>query len=164
MAYTAPPTKSTGNTFAAADWNTYVKDNMTALAQPPMAWVNKTTTQTLTTTTDTLVTWQNSNILNGWSLGSNILQPAVGGYYKATVTLEWTSNATSLRLIRFYLNGSILRTYYAPPVNGAATTHQATCLMPLTAGDQVKIQGQQNTGSNLDLTANCEAYIEWVSY
>ncbi len=28
MTYSAPPTKSIGDTLAAADWNTYVRDNM----------------------------------------------------------------------------------------------------------------------------------------
>lgn len=32
MAYSAPPTKSVGDTLAAADWNTYVRDNMIDLA------------------------------------------------------------------------------------------------------------------------------------
>lgn len=32
MAYNVPPTKSVGNTLTAADWNTYVRDNMVDLA------------------------------------------------------------------------------------------------------------------------------------
>lgn len=32
MGYSAPPTKSVGNTLTAADWNTYIRDNLVDLA------------------------------------------------------------------------------------------------------------------------------------
>lgn len=164
MAYTAPPTKSTGNTLAAADWNTYVKDNMIAVATPPVGWVNKNANQSLSASTNTLLTWPATHTLTGFTLVSNALKPTVAGIYKATTRIEWESNSTSIRLVYFYLNGVVYAQFFSAPANGTATTQHFSALINCAAVDAVTVQAQQNTAGALNVTGNSEFWMELVSY
>lgn len=55
MAYTAPPTVATGDVHTAALWNTYIRDDISFLAAPPMCRVRATTSHALAAATYTFV-------------------------------------------------------------------------------------------------------------
>ena len=168
-AYTATPSKSAGDTFNAADWNTYIKENGDAVAIAKMGIAYKSATQSIATATATKVTWPASVYLHDVGLVSDTLAPTVAGWYLVTATVTWASNSTGYRQMLIRMNAGATNLVYdrRAAVNGVETTNHISRTVLLGATDTVEVVVQQNSGSSLNLSSgadNCVFELRLVSW
>src|SRR5579859_8087700 len=104
--WTPPSTTTMGQTFAAANLNTVIRDNSTALARPPIISSYLTADQSIATGTWTQVAWNASLFSNNFGLTSSQFAPAANVYVWISATLFWASNATGVRGIRIWDNSN----------------------------------------------------------
>lgn len=158
-AFTAPPTKSTGNTITAADWNTSVVDNIAALHATP--------TIRGTQLGDVSVP-NNTQVDLGWATKAAITYDTLTAYNTAKPT-EVPLGAVGLWLITAYIpleasNAGNTRSYSVllggdyvcniatpPPASGSGAQHiTATTLVNVTSAPTVaKLRVFQDSGSTL---------------
>lgn len=157
MAWTDPPDKTVAAAGpTAADWNTYVRDNIAALRVRPMCRVRRTTTQSIPNATWTTITWdaERYDTANMHSTSSNtdrIVAPIAGMYEIIAHALIAISTSPD-RIIGLMLNGvtEIARSRYPLQIAFAARLHVATQVY-LNAGDYVTCRVYQSNGSALNL-------------
>lgn len=94
MAWTAFPTWVVGQVSLASDWNTYVANNMSFLATPPMARIYRNTAYTASATnTITLMPYDSVSFdsVSGFSVSTHLYTVAVAGTYLVTSQIYWSS-------------------------------------------------------------------------
>ena len=121
MTYSTVSTKATGDTVAASDWNTYLRDNMAdhearigAIAYSGCRVV-RTTNQSISSGAYTAVSFTaETTDQGGWfpTTGTTVTVPAgalPSGFttlmVQQSVSLFWAGNSTGDRVIRFLKNG-----------------------------------------------------------
>lgn len=163
MAYTAPPTKSTGNTLAAADWNTYIRDDMEAVAKSPAALVYSTSNQSIPNNTFTNVTFSASLTLRGCTFGSSTITVGETGLYMLTASGVWSAFATGDREILVLVNGTGVRVVAHLAGASYDTQQSLSTVYPLSATDTVTMQAVQNSGGALNLKAGSSMAVHMLS-
>jgi hypothetical protein len=140
----------------------------------PIAYLRQTAAQTLTTATNTLLTFDTEDIDrdNGHSTTTNTSRytAQTAGWYFITGAASFVGNATGTRVARFLINGTALN---AGGNITSATLNTNTCVAPisnfvyLNVGDYLEIQVQQSSGANLNtyVTAPYQSFMSviWVS-
>ena len=122
MTYSTPPTEATGNTLAAGDWNTYVRDNFedheARIRANTFAGavVTRASDQSIPNAAFTAITWTaETTDQGGWITTSSTTftvpsSAIVAGYSSITVSfgvsIYWDGNTTGGRGIRFMKNGT----------------------------------------------------------
>lgn len=79
-----------------------------------------------------------------------------GGVYYIHADINWASNATGVRFILLYLNGTggtLIGGASQPATSGFATRQTYSVLYPLAATDYVILIGRQNSGGSLNISA-----------
>lgn len=118
--------------------------------------VNRTTDQTLTTATDTAVTWQavNSDAWGMWAAGSPTrLTAVVTGRYTATAQVRFAANSTGIREAYIRKNGStdLARDRANALTSGATASTLHAPAFDMVVGDYIELWVLQNSGGNLAL-------------
>lgn len=168
MAYSAVSTKATGDTVAASDWNTYLRDNMSdhearLLAQALSGCrLTRATDQSTTDNVNTDVTWTAETYdQGGWFTpsGTTITVPAgalPSGYTTiivvVAVQIYWASNATGSRNVQVYKNGSEFASQKASPgVTGTFAQVFTAPAIHAVPTDTFKAVATQSSGGTLAL-------------
>lgn len=116
---------------------------------------------TLATAVDTAVTFNTEDFDVGGMHStavntSRITIPAGGqGYYELGGNLRFATNATGTRRISMFVNGvTRIALVVLPAVTGVATCIQCSTFYQLAAGDYVELFALQDSGGNLNITAD----------
>lgn len=153
-----PPAPGSG-VWLISDGKALLAIGMTAAAGrsiTPRAF--RTTAQTLTTATETTITWESdeSDAYGFWSSGAaTVMTCQVPGRYLAVADVRFAANATGIRTA--YIERNATSTIGRVRVSAAATgatqltvTSQATTL---AIGDTIRVRAEQTSGGNLDVVA-----------
>jgi hypothetical protein len=159
MPYTDPGAVTTGTTITST-WGNAVRNAEQFLANPPIVCAVNGSGQTLTSGADTALTFTaadeiDTDNMHSTSTSTDRLVMNTAGVYIVSLTLvEFASNATGVRYVRFYKNSATLvaETRVAP-VSGNTTTLSLTSPpLKFTAGQWIQATALQNSGGNLALS------------
>lgn len=154
-----PPTPGAG-VWLISDGKALLAVGMTAAAGrsiSPRAY--RTTAQTLTTGTETTITWEadESDAYGFWSSGAaTVMTCQVPGRYLAVADVRFAANATGIRTAYIERNSSTTIGRVRVAAAGAGATHltvtsQATTL---AISDTIRVRAEQTSGGNLDVVAS----------
>lgn len=132
--------------------------------QMPYLELGKSATQSITSGSETKVTWPNTVINRGdFSIASDVVTLPLAGVYRINAAVYYPGNSTGYRLTRIYVNGTLLgNDMVAPSASGDATV-RSTMTMKLAANSTIEIRTLQNSGSSLALQVNgTRLTIEYV--
>lgn len=166
VAYQLPPTVSTGTASTAAQWNTYVRDNLSALAQPPLIWAYQTSVQSIPNGAFTQVRWDATNVMRGFTLTSNVIRATLEvATYFIVVNFRFATNATGVRIVQIRSGGVAAHetrwqasTAAGDPTDVSLSGIMAMAISPATQLDIAVWQasgGALNSGGN----AFCEVMV-----
>ena len=159
--YTAPTSVVAGDAITASLYNTYVGTNVANLIVPPSCRVEKTTQQNISTTSDTIVTWDVEKYdTDGMvTLSSSTSQITINtpGIYLITAGVAYEANATNRRVIYVTKNGTsysenIIGDNRASVYEGSAQ-FQVTTMIELANADVIRMLVYQNSGATLKIPA-----------
>ncbi len=131
--------------------------------------VYRTTDQTLTTATDTAVTWEaDANDNAGmWVIGSpTVLTCVVPGWYTAAANVRFAANGTGFRAAWIEKNATTTLGRADIIATAAGSPTRFTVAAPafnLAIGDTVRLMVSQNSGGNLALAATAETWTPSLS-
>lgn len=154
-----PPAPGAG-VWLISDGKGLLAIGMTAAAGRSIApRAYRTTAQTLTTATETTITWEadESDAYGFWSSGAaTVMTCQVPGRYLAVADVRFAANATGIRTAYIERNSSttIGRLRADAAATGAThltVTSQATTL---AIGDTIRVRAEQTSGGNLDVVAS----------
>jgi len=151
-------TPVTGTPISSTTFGVPVANNVTVLANPPIAKMRNSTTQSIPNNTSTALTWDTEDFdtVGGHSTVTNTsrytVQAGYGGYYLAHAAVAWASSATGVRDVWVSKNGTEIPgsmiTVEAPPA-GVWSQITATIVGPLVAGDYLEAFVLQTSGGAL---------------
>lgn len=168
MAYSTVSTKATGDTVAASDWNTYIRDNLAdhearigAIAYSGCR-VTRVTDQAIADNTLTAVTWTaETTDQGGWfpSSGTTVTVPTSAlpsGYTTLMVSMSvqiyWESNATGSRHVVLYKNGTEFAAQkIAPGFTGTFAQVFTAPDIDAVPGDTFLVQVIHSAGASLNI-------------
>jgi hypothetical protein len=170
MAYVTPPTFVALDPLAAAELNilgddiVYLK-GITDSVSAQGVQLKRTSDQTITTGTETPVTFQAESFDYGgwWSSGTDIIVPAgaiPSGYTTIIVMVvmraRFATNGTGVRRIRPLLNGTNFGSMTVGGISSDPTDLTITEFVEVEAGDVITMGVYHTKGSNLALeVGNC---------
>lgn len=155
-----------------------VRDVLRFLSTPPIADMNQTVAQTLTTSVFAAVTFTTETVdtdvdgIGGHDTSSNTSRYTARypGWYQCSGGGGFAVNATGIRATRWAVNGTAVNGSQTAEATTAATSAEwaaRTKHFYLNAGDYVELQLFQNSGGNLntDVTTADQSHvsIRWVS-
>jgi hypothetical protein len=162
-------TPVTGQLIASAGFGIPVANNLGVLANPPIAKMRNSTTQSIPNSTDTAMTWdtEDYDTVSGHSTVTNssryTCQTGYAGYYLVQAMGWWNGNATGSRSIWLKVNGSDLPGSKDGVIPGAGintSTYTATKVF-LNVGDYVEVFVRQNSGGALTTVLDSTAGQSW---
>lgn len=133
--------------------------SVAAAGRTPAPRSYRTTSQTITTGTDTAITFEavDADPLTSWSAGSPTrLTVVAAGRYLATGTIRFASNATGYRQGSIVLGGAtVIGRVILPTVSGNSVEFAVvSSAVTLAAGNYLELNVWQNSGGNLDVLAD----------
>jgi len=156
MPFTTPKTWSTNEVVTAANMNTHLRDNMSFVASPPQCSVKGATSQSVATSTHTVMAAATENFdndtMHSTVTNTSRITATTAGRYLFTATLRFGSNATGVRLLSFKVDATT--TYEMVGVqanNGADTLLSGSRTFVLTAAQFVEVDAFHTAGGNIDL-------------
>lgn len=115
----------------------------------------KTSNQTISTGTNTLVTWTTSSVTGSLTFSSNAFVAGVAGRYLFTAVVEWDGAAPgALRIGKFWKNASSAVEYAAniiPSTNAGLIGNVTSLVIDLAASDTIGVYCYHDRGSNLQI-------------
>lgn len=165
MAYSDPVNTHNPTTGVAIPtaWGDAVNDAASWLsgsaANPkPSCRVYKSSAQSITTGTNTAITFDSERFDNGGMHSTSVNTSRItiptggGGIYLIGGAISWAANATGVRYVSVYLNGTT-HLGISEDTSVTATDHYMTVstLYALSAGDYVELVVQQSSGGNLNI-------------
>lgn len=159
MAYSTPPTKSTGDTLTAADWNSYVRGNFETVGKPPYAWLYRTSDLSVANATFTGVNWQATSVLTGMTQTGGTVTVLEAGIYRVQVLISWNASAYGERKIRIFKGAAVQHEGHFSPyfstsagVDGTGIqNHNLVMDVSCAANDTISVQAYQSSGGALTL-------------
>jgi len=179
MAYTNPPTRSTGNNITAAIWNSDLANNFKWFAHEatggaPACRAFNSTNFSVADNTLTAITLNSERYDIGGchSTVSNTSRLTVpsggGGIYSIGGSATFDANATGVRLLLIRLNGTtdIGANGVSSASAGGSQQINVSSDFRLAAGDHVELVAFQSSGGNLDVLQagaySPEFWFRWV--
>ncbi len=149
-------------TIAPATWGDQVRDNLEFLIDPPACSVFHNTTQTITTSTFTVLSANSENYDNN-GMHSTVTNTSritiqTAGRYLFFARHRWAGNATGARAMQYRINGvdpgGTAQQLMALPAAPAGINHQhaASWTLVLAVSDYVETVAYQDSGGNLNVT------------
>ena len=150
-----------GSVLTAA-WCDQARDNDEFLIDPPACSVFHSTTQSVATSTFTVLS-ADSEVFDNDAMHSTVTNTAritaqTAGRYLLFTRHNWQANTTGSRVIQYRVNGvdpgATAQQLAALPVATAGINTQlsAAWSLVLAAGDYVEVAGWQNSGAALNVT------------
>ena len=155
MAYVAPPTKTDGDGFSAAEFNQNVRDNVEFLYEPPRCLLNHNLDQSIANNTITALSFNQEIADNDsmHSLLSNTSRVTVNtaGVYALTASVQFAGNTSGVRTVSIVMNGSdTLVTQDAENLGVNPIKLNVATLYYLDVNDYVEVRVRQDSGGALD--------------
>ncbi len=121
----------------------------------PWARVTHSTTQTLSNNTDTALAFNtdiaDTDTIHDTSTNNERLTCKTAGVYAITTNVGFASNATGVRALTIYKNGTdIIGALQVQAVNGSPTRLALTTVIALAVNDYVEAHVNQTSGGNLN--------------
>lgn len=166
MAYVAPTVRSVGDAVTAADYNIMANDVISfrnnSGVVPPAVRLERGTAQSISNTTDTLVTWPTEvfDTDGMYTATSDTITVVTAGIYQINVTVEFAVNATGIRVVSLLKNPSsasdqssrIASTAVsATSVAGGNCVLSCSTIISLVATNTIKVQVYQSSGGALNV-------------
>lgn len=134
------------------------------------ARVTKSGAQSITTSSDTLLTWDtetlDSDSIHSTSVNTGRITIVTPGTYAIGAFVEWATNATGGRQAYIRLNGTTIIARDARPAT--STTYFPSCspatLYPLNAGDYLEVFVYQDSGGSLNVNSSSAFWASRVGY
>ena len=170
-------TPVTLTTISSTTFGIPVANNLTVLANPPLARMRNSTNQSIANTTDTALLWDTEDFdtASGHSTSSNTsrytCQTGYAGKYLVRCTVFYAASAAgTIRDVWFAVNGTNVSGSSGRALPAAATilSVYASTIVTLTVGDYVEAFTRQDSGGAL-LTATPFARaqsvfeVQWIS-
>lgn len=162
VAYVDPDTVSvpaTGVVAPAALGTTY-RNNFEALIQPPGCTAYASAAQSVPTATFTTLTLDSERYdndgIHSTVTNTSRLTIQKSGIYLFTTNLQFQASAATRVTTSFYYNATTRYERDVTPAVGGATDdrHSITMTFPMTAGDYMEVQANQNSGGNINITCH----------
>jgi hypothetical protein len=173
--YTAAGSATAGEVYTSSAHNVIVT-NVNNFIVPPMVKATKTTSQAITTGTDTLITFDTQVIDTDdmWSSGGEFTIQTTG-VYAVTAQLTWAADATGQRAgfisknATAFGSGVMCQTILNNVGASAQTIFNLVTFDSFTAGDVIRLYAFHTKGSNLDVQgttalsgAKTQMNIYWI--
>lgn len=173
MAYSSPPTQSTGDVIGATQWNR-LGSNDQWLAESsstgrPMCKVTRSSDQTIAHATQTAIAWNVNSLDNAASHSTTVnnsrLIAPTAGWYRVVANLKWFNNLTGARVANITQGGAGFPdgedAILAYSIFNAV--HIVEAYVHLAVAEYVEVFGIQASGGNLALLTNSWAWFEWIA-
>jgi hypothetical protein len=168
-----------GGVATTSEANTFIRDPLKFILNPPIAELRQTSAQTFTTAVTAAVTFNAHDVDEDYTGGNaghddvtlNTRYTArYSGWYLISGAVAFAVNATGDRFSWLMVNGSDVNGslgFTAADASAVAVTHCRTRKVFLNVGDYIELVGFQNSGGNL-LSAvtgreQSSMSIHWVS-
>lgn len=143
----------------ASYFNTNINGPLSFLLAPPICQVRQTSGQTLTTSTDTAITFDTEDVdstgMHSTSSNTSRLTAVYPGWYSAGGGISFAANATGRRGCSWRVNAALLNgstvAYQAPSSTFAGAARAMRVF--LNVGDYLEMYGRQESGGNLATAA-----------
>ena len=173
--YTAAGTVAAGDVYTAAAHNIIATD-VNNFIVPPMCRVRRATTQSITNSTDTFVTFPIEDIdTDGmFTATSDTITIQTEGVYQVSASILFAANNTGARIINIYKNptsvsdfAAVLTSEWTNATQTYSTVMSASGISSFTAGQTVKIGVFQTSGGALNIgdtgfTSITQLSVVWV--
>jgi len=129
------------------------------LAMTPVFWVVKNAAQTISTGTQTDLTWQVETLDSNGKFASNVFTPTVAGYYflQASALIEYANAAGEYGDLRIELNDSSagldMRNAQSGDTTISSTLH-VSGILAMDADDTAKVSIFHQQGANQNVDGN----------
>ena len=185
MAWIATVTFTTGNVLTAAQMNSYSRDNLNFLHSPPGCLVTRTTTQSIASSTNTLISYTAADIYDSDSMHDPVGSPTLvtfntAGVYTLSASCQFAANNTGRRDAAFNLTSTVTggadlgNTQDNAPLAGIPSAMSCNGIMKFNAGDTAGFLVFQTSGGALNVlnsgnaggmfsNANCVMSAQWIS-
>ena len=152
MAYTTPRTRVTGEINTAAQFNSDITANLSAIAYKPHALVLNNATQSFSNNLVTDAVYNTTiHSSDGMVTGSPSLTVNTAGLYVCINRLQFASNTTGRRYLQLVVSGTVTGT--AEQSAATFTGLEVVYMAALTAGQTIKGQAFQTSGAALGTTS-----------
>jgi hypothetical protein len=134
--------------------------------------VRRTTSQSISNTTDTTISWDAStpfvdDVAGVFSSGSPTIVTVPSGYGKVRVSLtaNWANSTTGTRRLLLRLNGTVVCGHTKDAINEAGS-NTVSVWIAVTPGDTIDARVYQDSGSSMNLSGTgfggaSEMQVEW---
>ena len=158
MAYTTPKTYNVGDVLTASDMNTYQRDNIVALRNPPTCRVYNDAAISINNTTTTILTLNSerfdTDAMHNTSTNTSRLTCVTAGVYLIHGHVRFASNNTGHRIAGIRLNGSTqIANQKTEAVQGTTTVLSVATVYKLSVADYVELTAYQSSGGALNVEA-----------
>lgn len=155
--FTDVPTQNTGDTWTAANANTYWRDNFSSI-RPDLGLASDTDAITISNSTDTIIPWANIIVDTGSFFSTD--QPTkltfpYAGAFLVHLQTDWAANSSGTRRIALFRSGSTtyeLETEIDAMAGGQPTTVRKQEITHRAVADYWEVVVFQDSGGNLDIT------------
>lgn len=169
MAYVTPKTWVTGDTVSASQLNQDLRDNveyvkgLTDGLSFSGTRLQRSATQSIPDSTNTLITWQTEVFDYGgwWSSGTNVVVPSgaiPSGFTSIAVQCyaraEFAASAVGTRRLRILIDGASAGGSNTTGISGDTTDLDTTVITTVTAGQVITLEAYQSSGGALTVGAN----------
>lgn len=168
----------TGGVATSSEANSFIRDPITFLLNPPRAELRQTSAQTFTTSTTTAVQFNAEDVdtdVDGVGGHDNVtlntrFTAQFAGWYRISGAVEFVANATGDRFAWWMVNGADVNGsvgFQAGDATASATVAARSKLVYLNVGDYLELVGFQSSGGNLNTVASgrdqSTMSVLWVS-
>jgi len=164
MTWTTPRVWAVGETVTAANFNTYVSNNLTEIVSPPYAYLSSTLTTTLTTAGTYYAQSWDTQIANVGSMHSTSTNPTritasqAGTYHiDATIAMAQQAAVTYFQMALFVNGAQMAQSAPAIYIPTTPTANYGLTLaryVPLAATDYVEIKLRCGTNALVTVSAS----------
>lgn len=168
--WTPPKTWVIGELLRAADMNSYLRDNLDYLFDPPRCALRLTTAQEVANGTDHTVAWDEAvwdSHGDMWDVGGpSVVTCTRAGLLAFELSAEWAESAAGgKRAAYLHKNGTRLRKFHEASADGVSPFAMSNPIKTNCAvGDTFTVVVRQLSGAALDLIANRNVLtVQWVA-
>lgn len=168
--WTDPITVTAADFGRAADWNTYVRDNLLYLYQRPSCKVRRTSAQGVMTVQDSTLTtilwgedaWDTHADM--WASGSpGVVTLTRAGIYLIVAHVQWDSNNVNKRSLALYKNDGATALDKVDQPASSPTEQQLTVVSNFAANDYIDLRAYQTSGAQREIgTDRTDMAVTWL--
>lgn len=162
MTFAVSDTINVTASFPIIGWSSNLSMSTDTDTRVVAARVNHTAGQSIPSGTDTAVAFNTTTFdtHGAYNTGTGVYTVPVAGIYEVSALIDFSANATGVRLVGFYRNGSLVA--YGERKNGVSGGESTYChgntSFLCNVGDTLSVTATQTSGSTLTSGADGVAY------